>query len=46
MRRNLVLRKRTIFTVLEIQIYNPKSALDGDQICSPDRSTARHRKDN
>lgn len=45
-RRNLVLGKRTIFAVPETQIHNPKSALDGDQICSPERSPVRHRKDN
>lgn len=43
-RRNLVLGKRTIFTVLKTQIHNPKSALDGDRICIPARSAARHHK--
>lgn len=44
-RRNLVLGKRTIFTALETQIQNPKNTLDRDQICSPDRSTSGHHKD-
>ena len=37
-RRNLVLGKRTIFTVMETQVQNPKSVFDGEQICNPGRS--------
>lgn len=43
-RRNLVLGKKTIFTVWETQIHNPKRALGGERIIRPDRSPARHHK--